>query len=43
MEGSRPRAHALTVSVVTRLGLLVLSILLIDAALERRVRHRSRG
>ena len=35
--------HALTVSVVTRLGLLVLSILLIDAALEGRVRHRSRG
>lgn len=28
--------HALTVSVVTRLGLLVLSIFLVDAALERR-------
>ena len=28
--------HALTVSVVTRLGLLVLSIFLIDAALDRR-------
>jgi hypothetical protein len=34
--------HALAVSVVTRLGLLVLSIFLVDAALERRASVRGR-